>query len=420
MKLIKTIISNVSLISFISLISFVSLVSSCSKSDDFVDDGQNQNPVGVVIGGVSGYATSFAEENDTKASGTYNPYKALTRAWVLPDEIKSDYVDYESGAQPIAIAFTQDTKTPMMRYLIKGDEEWRISKIEGIGTGNYQLYGYIPNITGIKYSITDLDETNASYSTGSIMTLEDVPSVMSQDFCVLIGAKHGFDKEHDGEYTDENGNTSYDEDTDTRTNRLRQGDFTYKASGEPLKDYYFLLFDHLYAALRVRMRVYDKYAELRTIKLKSLQLDTQAGETKTTKKTKVTIKLKANKVNGDPIEDEELTFTPTGDPIDGGLEFWSNTTGTLLTTDFQPFIGHFMPDGITKLILTSTYDVYDTKGNLIREDCKSTNSVLLSELFSGQTMSQRGKRYTVNMTIQPTYLYMLSEPDLDDPKVIIN
>ena len=367
---------------------------------------------------MSGYATSFAEENNTKASGTYNPYKALTRAWELPDEIKSDYVDYESGAQPIAIAFTQDTKTPMMRYLIKGDEEWRISKIEGIGTGNYQLYGYIPNITGIKYSITDLDETNASYSTGSIMTLEDVPSVMSQDFCVLIGAKHGFDKEHDGEYTDENGNTSYDEDTDTRTNRLRQGDFTYKASGEPLKDYYFLLFDHLYAALRVRMRVYDKYAELRTIKLKSLQLDTQAGETKTTKKTKVTIRLKANDGSASPIE--ELSFTPTGEAIDGGLEFWSNTTGTLLTTDFQPFIGHFMPDGITKLILTSTYDVYDTKGNLIREDCKSTNSVLLSELFSGQTMSQRGKRYTVNMTIQPTYLYMLSEPDLDDPEVVIN
>jgi hypothetical protein len=306
----------------------------------------------------------------------------------------------------------------MMRYLIKGDEEWRISKIEGIEAGNYQLYGYIPNITGIKYSITDLDETNASYSTGSIMTLEDVPSVMSQDFCVLIGAKHGFDKEHDGEYTDENGNTSYDEDTDTRTNRLRQGDFTYKASGEPLKDYYFLLFDHLYAALRVRMRVYDKYAELRTIKLKSLQLDTQAGDIKTTKKTKVIIKLKANEVNGDPIE--ELTFTPTGDPIDGGLEFWSNDTGTLLTTEFQPFIGHFMPDGITKLILTSTYDVYDTKGNLIREDCKSTNSVFLEDLLTEQTQTKRGNRYTINMTIQPTYLYMLSEPDLDDPEVIIN
>ena len=409
MELNKTIISNV------SLISFVSFVSSCSKSDDFVDDGQNQNPAGVVIGGVSGYATSFAEENNTKASGTYNPYKALTRAWELPDEIKSDYVDYESGAQPIAIAFTQDTKTPMMRYFFKVDDEWRISKIEGIEAGNYQLYGYIPNNTGIKYSITDYDggeteeQKNASYSTGAIMTLENVPSVMPQDFCVVIGAKHGYDKEHDGD------------NTNPRTNRLRQGDFTYKASGNPLNDYYFLLFDHLYAALRIRMRVHDDYANVRKIKLKSLKLGTQVDDEKTKQKTDITISLQANDGSTSPIK--EITYTqPDKYPAieDSGLEFWSNTSGYELTTDFQPFIGHFMPSGITRFTLISTYDVYDLKDNLIREDCKAVNSVLVKDLLTEQITTERGNRYTVNMTIQPTYLYMLSEPDLDDPEVVIN
>ena len=89
-------------------------------------------------------------------------------------------------------------------------------------------------------------------------------------------------------------------------------------------------------------------------------MNTQAGETKTTKKTTITIKLKANDGSSSPIE--TLTFTPTGEEIDGGLEFWSDDAGHELTTDLQPFIGHFMPSGITKLILTSTYDVYDTKG----------------------------------------------------------
>ena len=394
-------------IGLISLISIITLFVSCSKNDDFVDEGQSLNATGVVIGGVSGYATSFENLDQQTRSGG-----ALTRAWELPDEIKTNYVAYEGGYQPIAIAFTKNNQEPMMRYLIKGDEEWRISKSEGITPGSYQLYGYMPHQTSIVYNITDYDggETaelkNASYSTGAVMTLENVPSVMSQDFCVLIGAKHGYDKEHDGD------------NTEPRTNRLRQGDFTFKASGTPLNDYYFLLFDHLYAALRIYMKVHADYAGLRTIKLKSLQLDTQAGDIKTTKKTKVTIKLKANEVNGDPIED--LTFTPTGDPIDGGLEFWSNSEGTLLTTEFQPFIGHFMADGITKLTLTSTYDVYDTKGNLIREDCKSTNSVFLKDLLTEQTQTKRGNRYTINMTIQPTYLYMLSEPDLDNPMVIIN
>jgi archaellin len=168
------------------------------------------------------------------------------------------------------------------------------------------------------------------------------------------------------------------------------------------------------------MRVHADYAALRTIKLKSLQLDTQAGEQKTTKKTTITIKLKANDGSASPIEEEELTFTPTGEAIDGGLEFWSSTYGEQLTTDFKPFIGHFMPSGITRLSLTSIYDVYDTKGNLIRQNCKVTNSVLLSELFTGQSETERGKRYTINMTIQPTYLGMLSEPDLYNPTVVVN
>ena len=409
MKLIKTIISNVSLISFISLVGFVSLVSSCSKSDDFVDDGQNQNPAGVVIGGVSGYATSFAEENDTKASGTYNPYKALTRAWVLPDEIKSDYVDYESGVQPIAIAFTQDDQDPMMRYFFKVDDEWRINKDENITSGStYQLYGYIPNKTGIQYSITDGDVANAHYSTGAIMTLQNVPSVMPEDLCVVIGAKHGYDKEHDG--------------NNDGTNRLRQGDFSFKAkAGTDSKDYVFLLFDHLYAALRIQMKVHADYAKLRQIKLKSLQLRTHVDNNPTRKKTDITITLEANDGITSPIE--TISYLPTegsGEIEDNGLTFWSSDDGHPLTTESQQFIGHFMPLNITRLTLISTYDVYDTKGNLIREDCEAKNSVLLSELFSGQTMTQRGKRYTVNMTIQPTYLYMLSEPDLNNPEVVIN
>jgi hypothetical protein len=240
------------------------------------------------------------------------------------------------------------------------------------------------------------EEKNASYSTGAIMTLQNVPTVMPNDLCVVIGAKNGTDKENDS--------------------GLRQGDFNFTASAN--KDYVFLLFDHLYAALRIQMKVHADYAALRTIKLKSLQLDTQAGEKKTTKKTTITIKLKANDGSASPIE--KLTFTPTGEEINGGLEFWSDTYGEQLTTEFKPFIGHFMPSGITKLILTSTYDVYDTKGNLIRQDCKATNTMVLKDLLTEQKTTERGKRYTVNMTIHPTYLYMLSEPDLDNPTVTIN
>ncbi len=371
----------------------------CSK-DEVPSGGSNGEPAGTALVEVASYVRWYDE-----AYGANRAHEAnkVNRAWAIP----SGYVAYEGGEQSIGIAFTKDGVDPttsMIGNFFKSGDKWR-TNINEIPAGTYQLYGYIPHQTAINYSITDYNGAegpngaNGSYSTGAIMTLQNVPTVMPNDLCVVIGAKHGTDKEHDS--------------------GLRQGDFSFTAKqGTDSKDYVFLLFDHLYAALRVRMRVHDDYAALRTIKLKSLQLNTQAGETKTTKKTTITIKLKANDGSSSPIE--TLSFTPTGEEIDGGLEFWSDDAGHELTTDLQPFIGHFMPSGITKLILTSTYDVYDTKGNLIRQGCKATNTMVLQDLLTGQTVTERGKRYTIDMTIQPTYLYMLSEPDLDNPTVTIN
>ena len=99
---------------------------------------------------------------------------------------------------------------------------------------------------------------------------------------------------------------------------------------------------------------------------------------------------------------------------------FSSTNGVTLTTSYGEYMGHFMPQGVDKLKLTSVYDVYDKKGNLIRESCMATNTLILKELFSEQNESRRGCRYTIKMTIQPTYLYVLSEPDLDDPTVTLD
>ena len=402
MKEVKTIISKVGLISLTAL---TTLFVSCSKNDDFPEP--QDNPAGVEIGGVSGYVTHFDEPDMQTRSGD-----ALTRAWEIP----LGFMAYEDGDQPIAIAFTQDGSEPKMGNFFKSSGKWRTNLSE-IAAGNYYLYGYIPNMAGIKYGITDYDggaddaNKNASYSMGAIMTLGDVPSVMPNDLCVVIGAKDGRDAEHD--------------------NSLRQGDFTYNAKaisdGNDGGNFVFLLFDHLYAALRIRMKVDANYAALRTIKLKSLQLSTQAGETTTKQKTNITISLQAKDDSTSPITGITYTYTPTGAAISGGIEFWSSTAGVALTTDYyQTFVGHFMPNGVTKLILTSVYDVYDNnvttehpKGNLIRKNCKATNTMVLKDVFSGQTETQRGKRYTINMTIQPTYLYMLSEPDLDNPELRI-
>ncbi len=402
------------LIALMALIGLI-VLTGCSKDEapaGTLSGTLSSEPTGTAMAEVASYVTWFDEvvsKNRTQEANKTN------RAWAIP----SGYVAYEDGVQPIGIAFTRDGEDPtigtgsaespksMIGNFFKSGDKWRTSVEDIQSNTDYQLYGYIPESPAIKYSITDYDGAdgpngpNGEYSKGAIMTLENVPTVMPHDLCVVIGAKEGPDKEHD--------------------NGLRRGDFTFRSSADVEGNYVFLLFDHLYAALRVRMRIHADYAALRKIKLKSLQLGTQAGETKTRKKTDITVKLEAKDGSADPIQTITYDQPAKYELIDGGLEFWSSEDGELLKTDVDTeCLGHFMPSGITTLILTSVYDVYDRKDNLIRKDCKATNTIVLQELLTGQIRTERGKRYTINLIVKPTYLYMLSEPDLDNPTVKIN
>ena len=405
------------LIALMALISLI-VLAGCSKDEapaGTLNGTQSGEPTGTAMAEVASYVTWFDEvvsKNRTQEANKTN------RAWAIP----SGYVAYEDGVQPIGIAFTKNGENPtigtgtaespksMIGTFFKSGDKWRTSVEDIQPNTNYQLYGYIPASPAIKYSITDYDGAdgpngaNGEYSKGAIMTLQNVPTVMPHDLCVVIGAKHGYDREHDG--------------NSDGTNRLRMGDFSFTTSSKTTGNFVFLLFDHLYAALRVRITVHEDYNNLRTIKLKSLQLSTQAGETKTRKKTDITVKLEANDGSASPITEIAYDQPDKYELIEGGLEFWSSKDGEELKSDvYTECVGHFMPNEITTLILTSVYDVYDRKGNLIRKDCKATNTIVLQELLTGQIRAERGKRYTINLIVQPTYLYMLSEPDLNNPTV---
>ena len=377
------------------LIGLIGLIGLMGCSSD--DEEQNEAPLETIIPEVASYVTWFEEAQRTNRA---------TRAWSIP----TGYVAYENGIQPIGIAFTQDTKAPTIGSFFYSSGKWR-TNFDDIKAEDYYLYGYIPHSTGIRYSITDYNggstdaEKNADYSTGAIMTLENVPTVMPNDLCVVIGAKDGTDKE--------------------TVTGLRRGDFKYTAKaisgGFDGGNFVFLLFDHLYATLRIRMTIYADYAALRTIKVKSLLLSTKVGETTSKNHSDITIKLQANDGSASPIT-EDITYTPTSEAKENtdGIEFWKSAAGVeLKTKEYEEFTGHFMPSGITTLILTSVYDVYDTQGNKIRENCRATNTMVLNELLTEQTIAHRGYRYTVNMIVNPTYLYVLSEPDLDNPTLTV-
>ena len=356
----------------------------CSK-DETAEPTLNKTTVQLMS-----YVTGYEEANES------NRAHELTRTWTPP----SGYSEYEGSDLPIAVFFTQGTGSYAEEYFYKSNGNWHISK-EDMTAANYYLYGYVPHDKSITSTVGLLSGEGKTYADGAVLTLTNVSTVSPEDICVVIAAKNGA-----------SANENYS------ISGLTRGNFEYAAAGEGGHNYVYLLFDHLFSALRIQMRVQGDYAALRTIKLKGIHLQASVGNTPTKKKTNIEVTLNKTTDGADPVSN--VVFTPdlTSGDCDGTMV--ESTDGILLTTTYQPFQGHFMPAGVTKLTLTSTYDVYDTKGNLIRLNCQATNTINIHELFSGQDEALRGRRYTINLTIQPTYLYVLSDPDLDNPTVEID
>lgn len=271
--------------------------------------------------------------------------------------------------------------------------EWN-STVKVVAGNTYHVYGYMPS------DIATTSEVTVS-GTVATMTLNGLKAVSDQDVCVLVGIQRV---------------TSSNEEKN-----IVEGNYTY-AAGEEGKNYAYVLMDHLYASLKASFSVNADYAALRQIYLK-----------------KVTLISDFNKVNavitftdGIGLTDTNVIMTNDALATEGSATTTlpnseSGKMGTKLpitefdTCDvplyFAPTIFDSTDDPVT---VRSTYDVYDTKGNLVRSDCTAENKLVFSKIFGTNVNIARGNQYQLKMTVNPTYLYMLSEPDLDNPTVVVN
>ena len=360
------------------LISAVILLAACSDDTDRSD--------------------SLPDDSDVLRIAAYtqdliSPYQpAATRAVTVP----SGYIPYE-GSASIGVFMTKSSTTDNsteMTLISYEDNAWH-SMVKVTPETQYYIYGYMPAYA------TCVISPNNSFEDGAVLTFNNVPSVMSEDFSVITGVL---------QLQPDNAGNPVQEGT------LKAGTFAYmgKESGKNFVD---LMFDHLYGALNINLKVADNYNSLRTIKLKELRLRTIVNGTPSKSKTNVTVTL--NKTAGEtPISN--VVYEPTGEDV-GDLTFFQSATGKELgTTDYESFMGHFMPEGITTFVVTSVYDVYDKQGNLIRKDCTAENTLELIDLYDRQLETMRGYKYTIKLTVMPTYLYMLSEPDLNSPTAVVS
>lgn len=175
----------------------------------------------------------------------------------------------------------------------------------------------------------------------------------------------------------------------------------------------FMALDHLYSKATISFRVDEEYSNLRVVHIKDVQIKIDKG-TLTGNHTYTfydqKLQFADNKVTGgsalsiDLYDGPNATATPNG-----------NEDFIALTTQFREF-GHyyFLPLNPTpSMYLEVTYDIYDLKGNPVRENQIAKNSNIFASINHNGGRAQSGKNYLVKILVSPTYLYQLSDADLE-------
>lgn len=237
----------------------------------------------------------------------------------------------------------------------------------------YTVYGYLPKVAGMNSSLAKSTDDTAT------LTISGMKPITTDDICIITGVK------------------------ETEAG-LKEGSFSWYQAITNDDYYIYMLLNHLYASVRFSMKVDAEYAQLRTIKLKSIKLSTNKSS------VSATVSLKHNATGESPITN--VVYSGTGSSSEA--EIFSDTEGMALSSTTPTVINAcFAPMLSDQLTLVSTYDVYDRYGNLIREVSILPNKIPDLE-------ASRGQRVQLNLTVTPSYLYVLSDPDLDNPTIVVN
>lgn len=260
---------------------------------------------------------------------------------------------------------------------------------------DYRIFGWMPASAAEGSTV----KVNGNTAT---MTIEGLPLLAGPDadVCIITGVKAGALAENE---------------------KVTAGQFEYHAPEDTEEGYRVsLLADHLYAAMELKFLVHSDYTKLRRIFLKKVTLKSSVKE-----KVTATISLQLNAVGNNPIDGAPTFSSPTGKAAELELFKTDKMKNNILVgdelkvaeADAITMSGFFaaQADYISTLQIESEYDVYDLHGaDPIRKDCKAMNN--LSSVLSGISC---GQKKVLKLTVQPTYLYVLSDNDTD-PVVTID
>ena len=285
----------------------------------------------------------------------------------------------------------EDTCLPGTFYYVDG--EWKSRLFSTIADPSCYIYGYMP--TTNEGSIAPLD---GNYANGAVITFSSLEPITKNDLCVITGIK---------QFDTLEALTAIDGD-------VKEGAFDCTIKTSPPGNYLYVLLDHLYARLDFKFKIDEGYAKLRTIKLKKVELKcTQAEKAKN---VSATVTLKANDTGASPLIEVPVVWSSIDSSV-GYFEIFSSEVGEDLTTS-PVASAQFVPNYSEgqSLTLKCTYDVYTADGSKTPVSINREAENRITQVV-GMT---RGQKRTITVTVNPTYLYVLADPDLDNPTITIN
>lgn len=175
----------------------------------------------------------------------------------------------------------------------------------------------------------------------------------------------------------------------------------------------FLALDHLYSKATLSFRIDNTYSTLREVRIKDVQIKMDKGTLTGTHKY--------------TFFDQQLALA-NDRTIDGSalsIDLFDGPNATAVPNDDEDFITlttelrefgyyYFLPLNPTPgMYLEVTYDIYDLNGNPVRENQTAQNKNLFAAISHNGGSAAAGTNYIVNVLVSPTYLYQLSDDDLE-------
>lgn len=320
---------------------------------------------------VVGMLTACSDDDAPKEKGNTLQIAGFTRA--------GETTPADNAYSPLKLYFYSTEDGEQTGQFFYNDNVWK-SAVEVTAGHRYSVYGYAP-ATGGTCTVSSINHE------GATLTISNLTTVNAEDVCIVVGVQQ------------------LESSATAKNVPLGKLDFVGQ-SGQNLIN---VLVDHIYASLQCQFQVDATYNAIRSIHVKKLELAT----TWTYPTGTMTATLAANETKTTPIT--SLTWALVGegpkDPItifEANDEVPEMVLNNSWSTSFG--MGCYVPDArvTSGMTLTTIYDIYDRKGNLIRQNCKATNQI--GNKLAGHT---RGQRVTLRINVAPTYLYTLSEQDVE-------